>query len=106
MKDRSNSTSSSRRGYPPVSPSTPILEQPTTQAPAMYANPKANYSNASGRSGTLGVGYGSGLDMEDVRLAAMAAVGLDVPSLNHKSSFGDGRPVHYLIPDMPPPQKD
>ncbi|KAJ3481423.1 hypothetical protein NLI96_g7665 [Meripilus lineatus] len=109
--DRSNSTSSSRRGYPPVSPSTPTtLNNPQTQAPAMYANPKANYSNASGRSGTLGVGagnaYGSGLDLEDVRLAAMAAAGLDVPSLNHKSSFGDGRPVHYLIPDMPPPQKD
>ncbi|KAJ7676464.1 hypothetical protein B0H17DRAFT_1139894 [Mycena rosella] len=29
------------------------------------------------------------------------------PQLNHKSSFGnDGRPVHYLIPDMPPPQRD
>ncbi|KAF8555486.1 hypothetical protein OG21DRAFT_896350 [Imleria badia] len=26
--------------------------------------------------------------------------------LVHKPSFGDGRPVHYLIPDMPPPQQD
>ncbi|KAJ7096064.1 hypothetical protein C8R44DRAFT_748924 [Mycena epipterygia] len=27
------------------------------------------------------------------------------PNLNHKTSFGaEGRPVHYLIPDMPPPQ--
>lgn len=26
--------------------------------------------------------------------------------LVHKASFGDGRPVHYLIPDMPPPQQD
>ncbi|KII91297.1 hypothetical protein PLICRDRAFT_173173 [Plicaturopsis crispa FD-325 SS-3] len=30
------------------------------------------------------------------------------PNLNHKSSFGpgDNRPVHYLIPDMPPPARD
>jgi len=27
-------------------------------------------------------------------------------SLSHKSSFGDGRPMHYLIPDMPPPQRN
>ncbi|KAF4563704.1 hypothetical protein EYR36_002944 [Pleurotus pulmonarius] len=30
----------------------------------------------------------------------------DFPELSHKASFGDGRPVHYLIPDMPPPQRD
>ncbi|KAL0958034.1 hypothetical protein HGRIS_000209 [Hohenbuehelia grisea] len=31
-----------------------------------------------------------------------------LPELNHKSSFGpgDNRPVHYLIPDMPPPVRD
>jgi len=40
---------------------------------------------------------------EDLR-----GVGLEVPfpDLNHKSSFGDGRPLHYLIPDMPPPARD
>ena len=26
--------------------------------------------------------------------------------LVHKASIGNGRPVHYLIPDMPPPQRD
>ncbi|KAF8840061.1 hypothetical protein BDN67DRAFT_1011780 [Paxillus ammoniavirescens] len=26
--------------------------------------------------------------------------------LSHKASFGNGRPVHYLIPDMPVPQRD
>ncbi|OCH91258.1 hypothetical protein OBBRIDRAFT_531341 [Obba rivulosa] len=26
---------------------------------------------------------------------------LRLPDLNHKSSFGDARPVHYLMPDMP-----
>ena len=28
------------------------------------------------------------------------------PELSHKTSFGDGRPLHYLIPDMPPPQPE
>ena len=35
----------------------------------------------------------------------LEAAGLELPSLNHKSSFGD-RPVHYLIPDMPPPPRN
>ncbi|KAH7924372.1 hypothetical protein BV22DRAFT_512659 [Leucogyrophana mollusca] len=26
--------------------------------------------------------------------------------LSHKASFGSNRPVHYLIPDMPPPRRD
>ncbi|KAH8101765.1 hypothetical protein BXZ70DRAFT_74931 [Cristinia sonorae] len=30
----------------------------------------------------------------------------DLVGLSHKASFGEGRQVHYLIPDMPPPQKD
>ncbi|KAJ6608240.1 hypothetical protein B0H10DRAFT_1955599 [Mycena sp. CBHHK59/15] len=31
----------------------------------------------------------------------------DWPKLSHKASFGtEGRPVHYLIPDMPPPQRN
>ncbi|KIK92227.1 hypothetical protein PAXRUDRAFT_830150 [Paxillus rubicundulus Ve08.2h10] len=34
-------------------------------------------------------------------------VGTEAPSeLSHKASFGNGRPVHYLIPDMPAPQRD
>ena len=32
--------------------------------------------------------------------------GLQVPELNHKSSFGDAQALHYLIPDLPPPQRD
>lgn len=27
---------------------------------------------------------------------------LKAPDLNHKSSFGDSKPVHYLVPDLPP----
>ncbi|KAI1789438.1 hypothetical protein LXA43DRAFT_1096324 [Ganoderma leucocontextum] len=32
----------------------------------------------------------------------LEAAGVELPTLDHKSSFG-ARPVHYLIPDMPPP---
>ena len=32
----------------------------------------------------------------------LEAAGVELPTLDHKSSFGD-RPVHYLIPDLPPP---
>ncbi|OBZ78278.1 Mitochondrial inner membrane magnesium transporter LPE10 [Grifola frondosa] len=32
----------------------------------------------------------------------LQAAGLELPALTHKSSFGDARPMHYLIPDMPP----
>nr|VWP00775.1 FAD-binding FR-type domain-containing protein [Ganoderma boninense] len=34
----------------------------------------------------------------------LEAAGVELPTLDHKSSFGD-RPVHYLIPDLPPPQR-
>ena len=34
---------------------------------------------------------------EDLRRLNVAA-----PELNHKTSFGDSRPVHYLVPDLPP----
>nr|GAT55784.1 predicted protein [Mycena chlorophos] len=27
------------------------------------------------------------------------------PKLAHQSSFGEGKPMHYLMPDMPPPQR-
>ncbi|KAH9849034.1 hypothetical protein C2E23DRAFT_405755 [Lenzites betulinus] len=32
----------------------------------------------------------------------LIAAGMELPNLNHKSSFGD-KQVHYIIPDMPPP---
>ncbi|PCH44790.1 hypothetical protein WOLCODRAFT_165398 [Wolfiporia cocos MD-104 SS10] len=31
---------------------------------------------------------------------------LNIPVLNHKSSWGDARPMHYLVPDLPPAQRD
>ncbi|EKM56505.1 uncharacterized protein PHACADRAFT_172188 [Phanerochaete carnosa HHB-10118-sp] len=40
--------------------------------------------------------------MRDRSRAGLASL----PALNHKTSFGDIKPVHYLIPDMPPPPQD
>lgn len=36
----------------------------------------------------------------------LVAAGLAVPELSHKSSFGEAKAIHYLIPDPPPAQKD
>ena len=42
---------------------------------------------------------------EALRPASGSPLGTPLPALNHKTSYGDMRPVHYLIPDLPPPQK-
>ncbi|KAL6301436.1 hypothetical protein BKA93DRAFT_462463 [Sparassis latifolia] len=36
----------------------------------------------------------------------LAAAGINLPKLDHKSSFGEMKPMHVLIPDMPPPPRD
>ena len=36
----------------------------------------------------------------------LLAAGYQIPKLSEKTSFGDMRNVHYLMPDLPPPQKD
>lgn len=36
----------------------------------------------------------------------LIAAGYQIPKLTEKASWGDMRNVHYLIPDMPPPQRD
>jgi hypothetical protein len=47
------------------------------------------------------------LDSDSSREGSLrGGAGADLPRLGHKGSFGDGRPVHYLIPDMPPPPRD
>ncbi|KAJ8517127.1 hypothetical protein ONZ45_g5665 [Pleurotus djamor] len=64
-------------------------------------------STSSARHSTADI-LGGG---EEDRSSTHSARGIrppGIPELNHKSSFGpgDNRPVHYLIPDMPPPQRD
>ena len=36
----------------------------------------------------------------------LIAAGYKIPKLNEKTSFGDMQNVHYLMPDLPPPQVD
>ncbi|PSR72421.1 hypothetical protein PHLCEN_2v11702 [Hermanssonia centrifuga] len=36
----------------------------------------------------------------------LEAAGYEIPALTANASFGDMRNAHYLIPDLPPPQKN
>jgi len=36
----------------------------------------------------------------------VAGARLNLPKLDHKSSFGEMKPMHVLMPDMPPPPRD
>jgi hypothetical protein len=79
-----------RKPVPQYNPTDPSLKSPPPPVPA--ALPPTNDSDSS-REGSL-------------RSGRAATGGQDWPQLNHKASFGaEGRPVHYLIPDMPPPQR-
>ncbi|KAJ7034550.1 hypothetical protein C8F04DRAFT_1101341 [Mycena alexandri] len=75
-----------RKPVPQYNPTDPAL---TSSAPPPM--PSLPQDSDSSREGSLRSGVGAG----------------DLPRLTHKSSFGaEGRAVHYLIPDMPPPQRD
>jgi hypothetical protein len=51
--------------------------------------------------------FTAGAESSQSHGTGLGTVAYGTPSdLVHKASFGDGRPVHYLIPDMPPPQRD
>ena len=92
-------------------------QESTTSSPATpypssvpYATPYMKTHHESGSSSALGVpsslrqgSLGGAVSREDLLAAGLTA---GLPDLNHKSSFGDGRMVHYLIPDMPPPPKE
>ncbi|KAF8156853.1 hypothetical protein B0H34DRAFT_675247 [Crassisporium funariophilum] len=73
----------------PLSPASPIVAPPLPSS----TPPIGEYGN--------GTGNGNG--------AHYATRGQEQPDLVHKSSFGpggvEGRPLHYLIPDMPMPLK-
>ncbi|KAJ6600003.1 hypothetical protein DFH09DRAFT_1355989 [Mycena vulgaris] len=78
-----------RKPVPQYNPTDPALTSASPPPPLA-----AHDSASSSREGSLRSGRsGSGAH--------------DWPQLSHKASFGtEGRPVHYLIPDMPPPQRD
>ncbi|KAJ7484314.1 hypothetical protein FB451DRAFT_1363861 [Mycena latifolia] len=79
-----------RKPVPQYNPTDPSLTSPplppATPLPAVHDSDSSR--EGSVRSGRSGVGL------------------QDLSKLSHKASFGDGRPVHYLIPDMPPPQRE
>lgn len=75
-----------------ISPSSP----PTTYPPAFN---RTNSEDGTTNGSRHGSRSGSSANLHSHYLGA------ELPALNHKTSFGDG-PVHYLIPDLPPPQKD
>ncbi|KAJ7931314.1 hypothetical protein B0H13DRAFT_1959882 [Mycena leptocephala] len=77
-----------RKPVPQYNPTDPSLVSP----PFTPQSLPAVYDSDSSREGSL----------RDGRLGPQ-----DLPKLNHKASFGaEGRPVHYLIPDMPPPPRE
>ncbi|KAK7059753.1 hypothetical protein R3P38DRAFT_2759140 [Favolaschia claudopus] len=75
-----------RKPVPQYNPTDPSLTSPPASSPTPL--PPVHDASDSSREGSLRGGMPG------------------APQLGHKSSFGDGRPVHYLIPDMPPPQRD
>ncbi|RPD55539.1 hypothetical protein L226DRAFT_148663 [Lentinus tigrinus ALCF2SS1-7] len=85
------------RGQSVASTLTYTSTSPLTSGSAhpMYRNESQSQSSGTLRAPVLGPGRQH--SREDLE-----AAGMELPNLNHKSSFGD-RPVHYLIPDMPPP---
>ncbi|KAJ7034204.1 hypothetical protein C8F04DRAFT_1350071 [Mycena alexandri] len=78
-----------RKPVPQYNLSDPVLTSPPP-APMSFLPQDSDGS----REGSLHSGVGVG----------------DLPKLTHRSSFGadtaGGRALHYLIPDMPPPQRD
>ncbi|KAI9061619.1 hypothetical protein FKP32DRAFT_1594411 [Trametes sanguinea] len=66
------------------------------------ASPHPMYRNDSGSGSTLRAP--SAVPGRQHSREDLMAAGIELPNLNHKSSFGD-KPVHYIIPDMPPPPR-
>lgn len=87
MSDFPSPTETSRATSPP----------PSTYPPALNRSNSATGRNSGSRHGSRS---GSSANLHSQYLGA------ELPALNHKTSFGDAQPMHYLIPDLPPPQKD
>ncbi|KAI0360345.1 hypothetical protein OH77DRAFT_1418235 [Trametes cingulata] len=66
----------------------------------MYRNKSESGSGSTLRAAGVSPVPGRQHSRED-----LIAAGMELPNLNHKSSFGD-KQVHYIIPDMPPPPRE
>ncbi|KAI0075962.1 hypothetical protein K474DRAFT_1675969 [Panus rudis PR-1116 ss-1] len=84
-----------------TAPSAASSRAPTSTG---FYSASAAAKNSSGSVGN--VAGGAQISREDLEEIALTHPGLNLPNLNHKSSFGSGKPLHYLIPDMPPPARD
>ncbi|KAI0824894.1 hypothetical protein BC628DRAFT_378940 [Trametes gibbosa] len=96
LSSASVSSTSVGRG-PSVASSTVGSRSPTTSPNPIYAHKADSGSGSTLRAPSLPPSAGRQHSRED-----LIAAGMELPSLNHKSSFGD-KQVHYIIPDMPPP---
>ncbi|OSD02633.1 hypothetical protein PYCCODRAFT_1389826 [Trametes coccinea BRFM310] len=68
------------------------------------ASPHPMYRNNSGSGSGSTLRAPSAVPGRQHSREDLMAAGMELPHLNHKSSFGD-KPVHYIIPDMPPPPR-
>jgi hypothetical protein len=85
---------------PTSGPTSPTAAQPQAHTPSP---PPSNIVAARAVSPyplSRSNSYGSGS-----RNGSSANLTVPLPELNHKSSFGD-KPVHYIMPDLPPPQAE
>ncbi|KAH9887298.1 hypothetical protein C8Q73DRAFT_657288 [Cubamyces lactineus] len=99
----------------PVSTVTPPLSSASTsttsiargssadsRSPTLSPHPMYNNKSGSGSGSTLRPPSTSPVPGRQHSREDLMAAGMELPNLNHKSSFGD-RQVHYIIPDLPPP---
>ncbi|KAF9457945.1 hypothetical protein BDZ94DRAFT_1271986 [Collybia nuda] len=88
------------------SPTTPVLVSPFDDERAQRRMSGGHYATRA-RDGSRDRGGKDGRDRRDRGGNSGNSSTEDGPALAHKSSFGpggvEGKPLHYLIPDMPPP---
>ncbi|KAF7307545.1 hypothetical protein MIND_00549300 [Mycena indigotica] len=107
----------STESYPPSSPfpSGASAEATSPINPAPLATRRGSTSEGQGRR--VARKAVPQYNPNDPSLVSQTSVGIpesesssslegpSVPQLHHQHSFGEGKPVHYLMPDMPPPQR-
>ncbi|KAI0371393.1 hypothetical protein BV20DRAFT_993708 [Pilatotrama ljubarskyi] len=76
-----------------------------SRSPGPSPQPMYRNKSDSGSGSTLRAGGASPVPGRQHSREDLIAAGMELPNLNHKSSFGD-KQVHYIIPDMPPPPRE
>lgn len=81
-----------------------VIARRTSRKPVPEYDPSALFEDTNTDSVSTFTG---GAESSQTHGTGMGTGASGTPTdLVHKASFGDGRPVHYLIPDMPLPQRD